>query len=58
MANALELGTSGEKFVPPLDYKAFSDLGLPPSCFEVVIRQAIDQLSAFDNFLQNKTPPS
>jgi hypothetical protein len=30
------------------------NLGLPPSCFEVVIRQAIDQLSAFDNFLQNK----
>jgi len=54
MANALELGSSGERFVPPLDYKAFINLGIPPSCFEVVIRQAIDQLSAFDNFLQDK----
>jgi len=54
MANALELGSSGERFVPPLDYNAFMNIGLPPSCFEVVIRQAIDQLSAFDNFLENK----
>ncbi len=54
LANALGLGSSGERFVPPLDYKAWDNLGISPSCFDVVIRQAINQLSAFDTFLQNK----
>jgi len=54
IANALELGSSGEKLVPPLNPKAWDILGLAPSCFDVVIKQAINQLSAFDNFLQQK----
>jgi len=54
LANALELGSSGERFVPPLDNKAWDDLGIPASCFGVVTRQAVNQLSAFDTFLQKK----
>lgn len=54
IANALELGSSGEKLVPPLNPNAWDILGLSPSCFDVVIKQAINQLSAFDNFLQRK----
>jgi len=54
ISNALELGSSGEKLVPPLNPKAWDILGLSPSCFDVVIKQAINQLSAFDNFLQQK----
>jgi len=54
IANALGLGSSGERFVPPLDHKAWDSLGLAPSCFDVVIRQAVNQLSAFENFLQQK----
>ncbi len=54
IANALGLGTSGERFVPPLDHKAWDNLGLAPSCFDVVIRQGINQLSAFESFLKQK----
>lgn len=52
IVNALGIGTSGERFVPPLDYKAWDQLGLSPSCFDVVIRQAIHQLSVIEPFLQ------
>jgi HD-like signal output (HDOD) protein len=54
ISNALELGTSGERFVPNLDYKAWDGLGLSPSCFDVVIRQGINQLTVFEHFLQQK----
>jgi len=54
VANALGLGTSGERFVPPLDPKAWEVLDLSPSCFEVITRQAIDQLSAFETFFRGQ----
>jgi HD-like signal output (HDOD) protein len=54
IANAIGLGSSGERLVPPLDTNAWDSLGLSPSCFDVVIRQAINQLSAFDIFLRQK----
>jgi HD-like signal output (HDOD) protein len=54
IANAMGLGSSGERLVPPLDTNAWDSLGLSPSCFDVVIRQAINQLSAFDSFLRQK----
>jgi len=54
IANAVGLGSSGERFVPPLEGKAWDCLGLSPSCFDVVIRQSINQLSAFENFLHQK----
>ncbi|SPD75909.1 putative signal transduction protein [uncultured Desulfobacterium sp.] len=52
ITNGLGMGTSGERLVPPLDYKAWELLGLSPGCFDVVIRQAIHQLSIIEPFLQ------
>ena len=51
IVNGLGIGSSGERFVPPLDYDAWDGLGLSPSVFEVVIGQAIHQLEAIDTFL-------
>lgn len=48
IVNALGIGSSGEQFVPPLDYKAWDDLGLADSVFEVTVKQAIHQFNAFE----------
>ncbi|MBW1850582.1 MAG: HDOD domain-containing protein [Deltaproteobacteria bacterium] len=52
IVNGLGIGSSGEKLVPPLSNEAWEHLGLPPSSFEVIIRQAIHQLSSLESFLQ------
>jgi hypothetical protein len=52
MVNALGLGSSGERFVPPLDYKAWDNLDLSPGSFETIIRQATQQLAALETFFQ------
>jgi putative nucleotidyltransferase with HDIG domain len=52
MVNALGLGSSGERFVPPLDYKAWDNLELSPGSFETTIRHATHQLAALENFFQ------
>jgi HD-like signal output (HDOD) protein len=54
IANGLGLGSSGESLVPEFDYEAWENLDLSPSCFSVVISQAIDQLSAFEMAFQNQ----
>jgi len=44
MVNALRLGSSGERFVPPFDDKAWDNLGVSPSSFETIIQHATHQL--------------
>jgi len=56
LANALGIGTSGERLVPPLDARAWESLELPPSCFEVVIQQTIHQLNNLDFLLPEIKP--
>ncbi len=51
IVNAVKIGTSGERFVPPLDHAAWEKLGIPLSCLEMVVRQAMHQLSALEHFL-------
>jgi len=53
ITNGLGIGTSGERFVPPLDNQAWEDLGLSPSCFETVIKQATHQFFALESILEN-----
>ena len=48
IVNALGIGSSGEQFVPPLDYKAWDDLGLANSVFEVTVKQAIHQFNSLE----------
>jgi hypothetical protein len=53
ITNGLGIGTSGERFVPPLDAEAWDGLGLSPTCFDVVIKQATHQFFALDSMLEN-----
>jgi HD-like signal output (HDOD) protein len=51
MVNALGMGSSGERFVPPLDNAAWEDLNLSTSSFEVVIKQATHQFYSLETIL-------
>ena len=52
LVNALGIGTSGERFVPPLDPRAWEAAGLPAGCLEMVITQAVNQLNTLEILLQ------
>ena len=54
ISNGLGLGSSGETRVPVLDYKSWDNLGLSPSCFSIVVRQAEDQLSVFETIFEQQ----
>jgi HD-like signal output (HDOD) protein len=51
IVNSLGIGSSGERFVPALDYDAWENLELSPNCFEKVIGQATHQLKALETIL-------
>ena len=51
ITNGLGIGTSGERFVPPLDHAAWENLGLSPTCFDVVTKQATHQFFALESML-------
>ena len=51
IVNSLGIGSSGEKFIPPLDYKAWENLELSPSSFETIIGQATHQFQALESIL-------
>ena len=51
IGNSLGIGSSGEKFIPPLDDNAWSNLNLSPSSFETIIGQATHQFHALDRIL-------
>jgi HD-like signal output (HDOD) protein len=51
ITNGLGIGTSGERFVPPLDFAAWESLELSPSCFDVVTKQATHQYFALESLL-------
>ncbi len=52
ITNGLGIGTSGERFVPPLDHAAWESLGLSPTCFDVVVKQATHQFFALESMLE------
>ncbi|MEE4261330.1 MAG: HDOD domain-containing protein [Desulfobacteraceae bacterium] len=52
IVNSLGIGSSGEKFVPPLDTAAWENLDLPLSSFETVIGQATHQFYSLESILQ------
>ncbi len=51
VVNSLGIGSSGEKFVPPLDSVAWKNLEFPISSFEKVIGQATHQFKALETIL-------
>ena len=53
ITNGLGIGTSGERFVPPLDNEAWDGLGLSPTCFDLVIKQATHQIFIIETMLEN-----
>ena len=52
IVNSIGIGSSGEKFVPPLDTAAWENLDLPLSGFESVIGQATHQFNSLESILQ------
>ena len=55
LVNALQLGSSGERFVPPLHLKAWEQLNLAEDILESVVTSIDDQLEAVqDAFLRSR----
>ena len=54
IVNALGMGSSGERFVPPLDNAAWEELNISTSCFEVVIKQATHQYYSLESILHEQ----
>jgi HD-like signal output (HDOD) protein len=52
IANSLGIGSSGERFVPPLDTQAWENLEMPLSSFDAVIGQAMHQFDSLESILQ------
>jgi len=53
LVNAMQLGSSGERYVPPLNMKAWETLGLPTSALSSVTAGIDDQLSAVQDVFLN-----
>ena len=51
MVNSIGIGSSGERYIPPLDNAAWEGLDLPVSSFEKVIGQATHQFNALEEIL-------
>jgi HD-like signal output (HDOD) protein len=51
IVNSLGIGSSGERYIPPLDNSAWESLDLPVSSFEKVIGQATHQFNALEAIL-------
>lgn len=56
LVNALGIGTSGERLIPPLNAQAWAALELSTSCFEVVTKQAVNQLDTLAFLLMDQLP--
>lgn len=54
LVNALGIGTSGERLVPPLSAKAWEALDLPPSCIEILVKQTVNQLQGMEFLFQDR----
>jgi len=52
VVNSLGIGSSGEKFVPPLDNSAWEKLNFPISSLQKIIGQATHQFKAMEPILQ------
>lgn len=53
ITNGLGMGSSGERFVPLLDSRAWEDLGLPINVFEVTVKKSIHQFTSLENTILN-----
>jgi HD-like signal output (HDOD) protein len=54
LVNALGIGTSGERLVPPLNPIAWEALDLPVSCFEPLVSQTVHHLNTMEFLVQER----
>ena len=54
IVNGLGLGTSGERLIPQMDYKAVENINMPFKIFNTVVQQAIHQLASFESFFNGQ----
>ncbi len=54
IANGLGLGSSGERFIPQMDYKALENIDMPAKIFNTVAKQAVHQLASLESFFNGQ----
>jgi HD-like signal output (HDOD) protein len=54
IVNGLGLGTSGERLIPQMDYKALENIDMPFKIFNTVVQQAIHQLASLESFFDGQ----
>lgn len=54
LVNAMHVGSSGEKFVPPLNPQAWATLGMTPSMLEQIVRGIDEQFDAVSEMFLGK----
>jgi HD-like signal output (HDOD) protein len=54
IATGLGLGSSGERFIPQMDYKALENIDMSDKIFNTVAKQAIHQLTPLESFFNEQ----
>lgn len=54
IVNGLGLGTSGERFVSQMDYKALENVDVPVKIFNIVSQLAVHQLASVESFFKEQ----
>ncbi|MGD9004858.1 MAG: hypothetical protein PVH94_10855, partial [Desulfobacterales bacterium] len=54
IVNGLGLGTSGERLISLMDYKALENIDVPVTIFNTVSQLAIHQLASFESFFNDQ----
>jgi HD-like signal output (HDOD) protein len=54
IVNGLGLGTSGERFIPQMDYKALENINMLFKTFNTVVQQTIHQLASLESFFNGQ----
>jgi HD-like signal output (HDOD) protein len=53
IVNGLGIGTSGERLISQMDYKALEDIDLPVTIFNTVSQLAVHQLASVESFFED-----
>lgn len=58
LVHAMQMGNSGERFVPPLNLKAWDRIGLSVDVLDSVMRSVDEQIEAVHNIFLRKDEPA
>jgi HD-like signal output (HDOD) protein len=58
LVNAMGVGSSGERFIPPLDERAWAALGLSPEALAKIVEAVDEQIHVVEEAFLNKEQPA